>query len=72
MRQRYRQIRAAQIRPTDRADHQRTTGEQRRRSTVSGQHVGVVIGRVARSRQRSQRDPRGQLDDLAVAHGTVR
>ncbi len=71
MRERHRQIGAAQIRPADGADHQRTSREQRRRSAVIGQHVGVVIGRVARSRQRRQRDLGGQLDDLAVDDRTV-
>ena len=63
---------AAQIGPSDRADHQRPTGEHRHRPAGAMQDVGVVVRRVPGRRYRLQRDGVGQLDRVAVGDGTVR
>ena len=66
MRERHREFGSAQIGPPDRADHQRTTREQRHRHSIDLEQIRVVVQRVTRRRDRRQRDAESQRHLLAV------
>jgi hypothetical protein len=66
------ELRSAQVSAADRAHHQRAAREQRGGGVALVHEVGVVVGRMTRSRNCDQLDPRGELDVGAVGEGPVR